>query len=95
MAQGELENVVVALISRNSISTDRSGLSKENNRDESQEALREREVQLPRLPFVCRSRVPGKRRVGRVESHSRVVQRLGAAGAIAWLQRPQEQGCSM
>lgn len=60
-AQGELQNAVVALISRKSISARRSRLSKENNGDESQEAIREREVLLLRLPFVRRSRVPGKR----------------------------------
>lgn len=59
--QGELQNVVVALISRKSISARRSRLSKENNGDESQEAIREREVLLLCLPFVRRSRVPGKR----------------------------------
>lgn len=59
--QGELQNVVVALISRKSISAGRSGLSKGNNRDECQEALREREVLWLRLPLVQRSQVPGKR----------------------------------
>lgn len=61
VAQGELQNVVVALISRKSISAGRTRLSKENNGDESQEAIREREVLLLCLPFVRRSRVPGKR----------------------------------
>lgn len=60
-AQGELRNAVVALISRKSISAGRSRLSKENNGDESQEAIREREVLLLCLPLVRRSRVPGKR----------------------------------
>lgn len=60
-AHGELQNALVALISRKSISARRSRLSKENNGDESQEAIREREVLLLCLPFVRRSRVPGKR----------------------------------
>lgn len=60
-ARGQLQNVVVALISRKSISAERNRLSKENNRDESQEALREREVLLLRLPLMYRSRVPEKR----------------------------------
>jgi len=56
---GELQNAIVALISRKSISTGKSGLSKENSRDESQEALRE--VLLLHLPFMHCSRVVGKR----------------------------------